>query len=265
MELHRYLAEAERRHHFRVKTVVPLGDREMARLELAIARYQPLEISAPAKTILQKHPMDFRDLENAEVWIVDMVLGLPASPYVLQQDIRQNLGIPEKYVVVRGDGEPVEAQGEAIAALAALEDDAKAKGLRPAALLANPDYPEAAPVDGAALYGQAQVGDLLAYLGKVRDERAEQRTDPPHPIFRWLDMPDRKDQQPVQDVADFNAGIKDAPSVRGQSAKGAALRRSVQGNLDDDSRDVARLKMDQSGKTVVLRTKVAGVRKAERQ
>lgn len=255
MDFKQYLAEAERRYYFRIKTVVPLSDKEMTRIELALAKYQPFEISAPAKTILQKHPMDFKDLENAEVWIVDAVLGLPASPYILQQDIRQNLNIPEKYVVVRSENDPLELQGEDAIAIDELHAEAEKNGLRQAALLTDPNYAEFNEPDGGSAYGDRQIAGLLGYLEQIRKERSEERTDPPNPLFNWLDMPEN-DQGPSQDETDFNAHL---PKAKVAKPKGRALSTTNTGNFADN-REVSALKIDAKGKTVVVRARVKGMK-----
>jgi hypothetical protein len=256
MSIKTYIAEAERRYHFRVKTVVPLTDKEMDRIELAVAKYQPIEVGRPKKTMLQKHPLDFRDIENSEVYIVDMVLALPASPYVLQQDIRQNLNIPEKYVVVRGDNEPIEIEGERLAALAEIEAEAKKRGLKPAPVLGDPDYKEVESEVGTIYYGDGYNSAFLAYLTKVRSERMETRVDPPNPLFKWLDLP-KDGGEPKQDPTNFNAHLK---KVEKAAAEAKVPSESVQGNIDTDQQTVERAFVDAKGNRVVIRRKVKGVR-----
>lgn len=257
MNLTSYLAEAERRYHFRIKTVVPIGDAEMDRIEIAVAKYQPIEIKRPKKTILQKQPLDFKDLQNFEVYIVDMTLALPASPYVLQQDIRQSLNVPEKYIVVRGDNEPVEVENQRLAALNDIADEAAKRGLKPASLLADSNYEEFDEPQGDRFYGDKHNSALLAYIEKVRAER-EPPPNPEKQLFNWLDMPDRKDQQPVQDDTDFNAHLNDKRPKASANAKSPS--ESVQGNIDDDTRSVTRLYRDKDGNRVKLSRKQNSVR-----
>ena len=107
---HDYIKENEREYHIRIKTVVPLGDVEMEYIERILSKYIPIDITSPVKTIMQKHPLDFQDIRNAEVWIVDVVTELPASAYVLQQELKLALNIPEKYLVVRSANDPLEVE-----------------------------------------------------------------------------------------------------------------------------------------------------------
>lgn len=252
MTIKKYIAESERRYHFRIKTVVPVGDKEMERVELALAKYQPLEVGRVKKTLLQSHPLDFHDIENAEVFIIDVVLALPASSYVLQQDIRHSLNIPEKYVVVRGDNEPIEVENERLAALADIEAEAKRRGLKPASLIADETYSEYEVRDGSSYYGDAYNSAFRDHLKKIAAEREERRVDPPNPLFRWLDLP--KDGEPSQDKTDFNAGIKTAAPAKD------ILSKSVQNNVDDDLRAVERAFVDTKGNRVIIRRMVRGVR-----
>jgi len=253
MTIKKYIAESERRYHFRIKTVVEVGDKEMERIELALAKYQPLEIGRVKKTLMQSNPLDFHGIENAEVYILDVVLALPASSHVLQQDIRHSLNIPEKYIVVRGDNEPIEVEGERLAALADIDAEAKRRGLKPASLIADETYGEYEVRDGASYYGDAYNSAFRAYLKKVADEREEKRVDPPNPLFRWLDLP-KGDGEPSQDKTDFNASIKTVAPAKEVSSK------SVQDNVDDDLRAVERAFVDTKGNRVVLRRMVRGVR-----
>ncbi len=50
MDIRKYIAESEKRYHLRIKTVVPLDDALISKLENVIAKYQPLEIERAVKT-----------------------------------------------------------------------------------------------------------------------------------------------------------------------------------------------------------------------
>lgn len=265
MDIRRYIAEAERTYHYRIKTVVPLDDAAMDRIERAIMKYQPLDISLPKKTMLQKHPLDFTQVQNAEVWIVDVETGLPASSYVMLQEIRNALNVPEKFVIVRGDNDPTEAESERLVAQAEMDAEAEKSGMsRASALETAEDYPEANEVDGTQFYGDAYNRRLRAYLKDVEQTRRPEKVDPKNPLFPWRDMPDRADQEPTQDDTNFNAYLKtehndEVPA----SDAGDSERISGAGNVDDDARTYRRVYRDATGKDKVLRRSPAPVRKED--
>ena len=71
-----FLATNEKQYYYRIKTVVPLDDAAMDRIERTIVKYLPLDVGRPEKTIFQRHPLDFPGVDNAEVrniqftWII---------------------------------------------------------------------------------------------------------------------------------------------------------------------------------------------------
>ncbi len=263
MDLKHYIAESEKQYHLRIKTVVPLDHELMDRIERAISKYQPIDISQPKKTIVQKHPMDFPNVETAEVWIIDVTLALPAQTSVMREDVRKALGCNETYVVVRYRNEAIELETLRQNALGDIEEEAERRGLKPAALLSNnPDYIEADEVNGNDLFGTAYNGALLHYLSKVEDERREARvaTEPGSTLFRWIDTPDREDQQPVQDTRDFNADISGAPKIKPKTApRGVKIPDTKSlGNLDGQKHVVRRVFLDKNGKKVILSRELGG-------
>jgi hypothetical protein len=245
-----YLANNERRYHYRIKTVVPLDDDAMDRIERAIVKYIPLDIGRVEKTIFQRNPLDFPGVENAEVYYVDVTTGLPASSYILQQDIRYALNIPEKFIVVRAPNEPTEVETQRINALADLEVEAKAKGLDPAALLnTSLEYPEAAMVDATDYYGDKYNTRFLQVLKDLEDARDMEiaAANAPKP-FDWL----KNDLEPTQDETDFNLNISGAPKAakKGYRPASDASPNEV-GNLDDNKK-VYRKAYTKNGKVTVL-------------
>ena len=95
MNFKTYLDQVEKVYSYRIKTVAPLDDLALDRIERLIQKYDPIEMSAVKKTIHQRQPLDFIGIQNAEVYIVDIVLGLPVSSYILQQELKYvlNLGV----------------------------------------------------------------------------------------------------------------------------------------------------------------------------
>jgi hypothetical protein len=255
MDIKKYIAESEKRYHLRIKTVVKLDDESVSKVENTIAKYQPIEVERAVKTILQRHPLDFKNVENAEVWIIDVVFGLPASPVDVREEIRKTLDCPETYVVVRNRNEPIEIETARLNAIAEIEEEAKERGLVAAALLStDPDYHEYNEIDARTVAGNEYNSAFLAHLEQVRKERPDMRVklNKEQTLFNWMKMPDRKDQEPVQDGSDFNASIKDAPRVSPKKPKIVLPNASIMGDVNDELKVVKQVYTDKKGKKVVL-------------
>lgn len=251
MSLRDYLAKNEPKYTYRIKTVVPLDDDAMARIERTLAKYNPLDIGAVQKTILQRHPLDFAGVTNAEVYYIDIALGLPASSYILQQDIRMFLNIPEKFIVVRAPNEPTEVETQRINALADISTDAQKRGLTPTGLLStDPAYIEVPEVPASDFYGDEYNSRFVQYLKQVADSREDPVVTPESGLFDWLKAP--KEQEPTAPKEDFNAGYRKTSSpVKGEPT-------SNSGNLDNNEVTYTRVfKNDKGKKTVLSQTGVA--------
>lgn len=171
-----YLDDARKSYTYRIKTIVPIEDGMMEKIEHVLEKYDAVEISRPRATIFQKNPMDFSDIDASEVFIIDVVTSLPASSNEIMLALRNALNIPEKFIVVRGEHEPIEqynvfaSDAQDIAAVAA------GKNLTPAALLStNPVSPEnEVVISGSSLFGDEYNKSLLHYLANV-----SKKTDAP--------------------------------------------------------------------------------------
>jgi hypothetical protein len=255
MDIKQYLLESEKQYHVRLKTIVPIGDEEMDKIEMMVAKYQPISISRPHKTILQRVPLDFPNIEAAEVYIVDMTFAIPIAPHVLRADIRKVLDTAENFVFVRNRAEPGELQTDILNAMGDIEEEAKTKGLIKVAMLDDIDYNES--VQHQDLYGQDYNESLISYLGTVEQERKDTIARVATAPFAWLDLPDRKDQEPVQDNTNYNKDIKGAPFAK-PPVKKVDVNYSIFGNFDPENDELRRVYRDKNGKKVVLTRKLKG-------
>lgn len=248
MDIRKYLVESERIYNYRIKTVVPVDDAEMDRIERAVIKYQPLNITQPKKTMFQRHPLDFPGVQNAEVYIVDLELGFPASAYVLQQELCAALNLPEAYVVVRGDNEPGEIETEHLNAGHEMDKEADKGDLKRASLLTISDYAEHATSD-EELFGNKHTERFLNYLKTVEKDREETNIDAPNPLFKWMDMPKSETQ-----TDDFNPKMGTDAGVPVTS---------IQGNMADDGKYYRRAYKDADGNIKVLSRKPDSTRKVK--
>lgn len=211
MNIYDYIQRCNREYKIRLKFAISVGDEEMDKIERVALKYDPIRIGNPRKTIFQSAPLDFPNIGGAEIYIVDLELSLPASPWVLAQEIRDALEIPEKMIVVRLPDSPIEIDLERMAAELEIDAEAKKKGLEPEALLAQDDMDQiVGSADGSDFYGAGRNSPLLAKLAEIEKERAEKsKVEPKNPLFNWLGVP-------KGDLDDsFNSGI-DADGTKGK-------------------------------------------------
>ena len=251
MNIKTYITETTKQYERRLKTVVPLDDAAMDAIEIALAKYQPLKLSSPRKTMLQSHPVDFVNIVAAEVYIVDMTFGLPCSADVMREDIRKALDAPETFVVVRYSNEAEEIEGERKEAANELEAERVKKGWRFGALLDTAhEYPETDEADAKDYYGDDYNGAFVNYLDFVRKEREDMVVKAANAPFVWLDIPDRKSQEPVQDDSDFNKDIPGAPQVYSKKPYGKTITdQTIDGSVVDRKK-VTKLYKDKNGNRV---------------
>lgn len=250
MRIQKYLAEVEKSYHYRIKTIVPLDDDKMGRIEHAILKYNPLSLSQPNKTIIQKNPLDFPSIVASEVYIVDVELGLPASAYVMQQELRMALGIPEDFIVVVAPNDPIENQTIAANAKREMDKEARNEGASRAALMADPHYSEAPEIDPHKYFGDEFNRRLLGYLKRVEEERKEaMKIDAPHPLIRWKDMP--KSDVPAD------------PGPTIGTSDGEMAETAPQGNFDDDKKTYRRL-YQRNGNVYVKARSADSIRKVKK-
>lgn len=246
MALKSYLVETEKQYHLRLKTIVPIDDAIMDKIEASIVKYNPMAVSSPKRTILQRTPLDFPNTTAAEVYIVDMTFGLPAAPHVLRADLRKVLNAPEASVFVRNRNEPGEVETERLNALADIELEAARRKLTPASVLLDPEYSEGMH-DNSDMYGTDYNDALLSYLGTVEKERHAAVVHAESAPFKWLPIPDRDN---------FNKEIKDAPFVTWKTKSKPDVSQHMLGNLDLMRGEVRRAYVDENGKRVVLSRKL---------
>lgn len=255
MALKQYIEDAAKQYSFRLKAVVPIDDAAMDRIEMVLAKHDLLTISKPYKTIVQRSPLDFPQLRAAEVYILDITLGLPVAPHILKNEIRDILNAPEDAIVLRTRSEPGEIETENLNALADIAVEAERRGLKPAALLGDTAYDDADPVDSDnLLYGNGYNSAFLAHLQMVRQEREDLRQRVANAPFQWLDLPDRKDPQ------DFNAEIEDAPKVYTKGVKRTQPIMGLSGNTAPARTEIRKVYVDDKGDRVVLTRKLADAR-----
>ena len=106
-----YLAEAVKEYTFKVKIAGILEDSHLDAMELALAPYNVVKVGSPKKTIMQEHPLDFpANVTNTEVTIIEVTTAMPVSYQTLARHLSDHMGLPFESVVVRHDGDPLQAE-----------------------------------------------------------------------------------------------------------------------------------------------------------
>jgi hypothetical protein len=222
---YQYLAESVKEYRYRIKSVVPMDDNFISTVKKALFKYNVTSVSAVKKTPMQNAPLDFRDVGSAEVHIIDIVTTVPASSYVLATGLHSALQLSPKFLIVRGENEPVELEAEAI------ENRKEPTG---EALLDDATMKEAEATVEVA-YGDEYNKKFLNYLAKTKAENEDAEVPAIEEVkkvakFSWLNPKDST----VAD--DFNKDQDTVKPVHVNSVKGKAEKPSktaVHGNYDD--------------------------------
>lgn len=262
-----YLMESDREYFFRIKSIEEIDAEKMDIIERLLTKYELRDITAPQKTVIQDHPLDFYEIQNAEVWWVDVVTGVPVSSYVLQQELRANLKIPEKFIVVRTDNDPLEVETERLRALKDMENEAEDKNLQDRSLLStDSEYQEGdSSVEGDHLYGNEYNQEFLNTLARVSADRSNHVVNPKEGLFNWLES-DVTESPEVMTADNFNDDVDSVKPVAWWNAKGDKAKsetsklRGPDGNFDDDLKTHKRYYKTNDGNDVDMERETNAVR-----
>lgn len=154
-----YITESKKVYSFKVKVAGEIPENFESNLKDRLARCNVAVFEKMKSTPVQKNPMDFPMLENAEVTIWDLVLEYPITAPEIARDIKE-LGLQEEYFRVRGSGEPSEVDQ--------ILDDEDANRTP---LLYDAEYKEAAKIDHKEYFGADYNKNFLKELQKQVKER----------------------------------------------------------------------------------------------
>jgi hypothetical protein len=234
------LNEAQKTYSYRLKTVVDLDDIKLESLERLLKRYKMLDIGHVHKIDSKNDTLEFRDIENADVYYIDFMIGVPVSAYILQQELRAVLNVPEKMLVVRADNEPVEVYSMKNQLLSALWQKSNQEGYTSAGSLLSTDrqYLDVEQPLAQHVFGDTYNSRLLNLLKKVSEQRKNQ-TFQTSSDLNPIDQMHDTHQQPEQDTHDFNhhlPGVKPVyKSVKMDEPVEVSLL-GPDGNFDDDTK-----------------------------
>lgn len=227
----RYLAESVRNseYHFRIKTIAPLTEENITRLENHLKKYDAVLVQGPRKTPIQESPLDFRDASNVEVTIFDAVLTKPTTSQMLQKEICSMWNIGEGMVVVRTDNDPIELQNEELNFNQQIQNEKK-EGAKMAPLLSTlSEYNEDEQIENNT-FGDDYNKKFLSRLAQVKaeNEKKQEKIAPSYGIEQVSEK---------IDAVDFNKEYNTVKPVS-KGSKDAVVEKNISpaGNLDDDNK-----------------------------
>lgn len=107
-----FLTESTKQYDFRIKVAGTLSDEQVDRLEAAMEKWGLQSINKPKVTPIQKHPVDFANLTEIEVSIMDMTLDYPATPQEIIARMAEYCSISPDHIKVFNGDDPNQAEME---------------------------------------------------------------------------------------------------------------------------------------------------------
>lgn len=113
-----YILMVEKDYKYRIKFACDIDEGKLDLLEKLLSKYDLSDVTDIHKTPYQKNPLDFTNLNNVEVYIINVVTKVPVSAGVLAQEIAKFLKIDETVIRVYGEGSPYEQYEKELEAIA---------------------------------------------------------------------------------------------------------------------------------------------------
>lgn len=182
-----YLSETEKTYSYRMRTIVPLSELDIEKIKTILSKYDVCYFDGPRETIMQESPVDFPAYNMVNVYLIDFSTHIPASGYMLQEQIRKSLSINNSQLIIRGENDPNELQ------VVSNEYNDLETSIGKPLLSTSPIYDE---YDYNFDHGEQYYGDeynqkLLDYLAKVAYEKSDgiqdiQPENQKEGMFGWL-------------------------------------------------------------------------------
>ena len=167
-----YILLAKTDYEYSLKFAFPLTEANVLTIERVSQKYGVSDISKPVRLPIQRSPLDFKNVENVEVYAMNITTQYPASTELFHQELRQALNVAEKLVVVRGKGDPYTEETLKINAY----KDAQEEGTYKTRLLNSENEESADREIGEKLYGEKYNDTLKDVLDKYRKDEKERVT-----------------------------------------------------------------------------------------
>jgi len=103
-----YLTEGKKVYNFKIKVAGDLPENFMKDFKTRMDRCGIVTLDEQSRTPVQALPIDFPELKNMEVHIIEFITEYPITAPEITKELTE-LGLSEEYFRVRGSGEPSEA------------------------------------------------------------------------------------------------------------------------------------------------------------
>jgi hypothetical protein len=133
-----YLAESEKTYNYRIKLCGDISTEQVKDLQSKLDQFDPVKVSTPKSTPIQKIPTDFPAFQNEPVTMFDASLRYPAIEPQIKQ-LAQLMGIEPDRVIMQdstyADGmvkelEKIDAENKDVLTSEYPEPDAQQKALK---------------------------------------------------------------------------------------------------------------------------------------
>lgn len=246
-----YLEESQKSYVYRIRTTANLDDAAMESIERTLHPYNLQDITSP-EPVDDTVTLEFQDIHNAKIVCIEVSLGCPASSYVLTQELRNTLNIPEKHIIVRGLNEPTEVESSKRHLLSQLDKSLKDKPNQTPGSLLSTDryYLDAEQPVQKDVYGDKYNKKFLDFLADVSAKRKASEFEAQSQLISNKDLRSVKGE-PSQDIADFNDGFDTPKPVLPSKGKDKAPAQiSSKGNFTDENKSYFKLTRNKNNKLI---------------
>jgi hypothetical protein len=102
-----YLSESKKVYSFKVKVAGEIPEGFQDKLKTELDRCKLITLEKVATTPIQKFPLDFPNMSNAEVTVFEVICEYPINAQEIVNSVK-SIGLAEESFRVRGSGEPSE-------------------------------------------------------------------------------------------------------------------------------------------------------------
>jgi len=160
-----YLTENKKVYSFKVKVAGEIPEGFLDGLKNTLDRYEIVNLQEVNKTPIQKLPMDFPEMENAEVTTFEIITEYPITAPELEKQV-VTLGVGANKMKIRGSGEPSEIRQ--------IEMEIEKEETETSALLNDAEYSEVSEIDHNDYFGEENKSSFLQDLAKAQQERLKE-------------------------------------------------------------------------------------------
>ena len=160
-----YLTESKKVYSFKIKVAGDLPESFVEKLKTSLSGHDVVNLEEVAKTPVQKLPLDFPEVQNAEVTVFEVITEYPITAPELERVVT-DLGVTAGRFKIRGSGEPTE--------LRQIEMEVEEEEQEDTALLNDSEYSEMSEIDHKDYFGEENKDSFLQDLMKVQKERLQE-------------------------------------------------------------------------------------------